>query len=439
MSIAPQAPASAIGSRSFRLYLAAIILGTLAIQIQTVAVAWQVFRLTKEFGIATSAIAASFIGLAEVIPFVGAVLFAGHVADTNNRRRIAIGALIAMMTLGLFLFLPEFLTARWAQLTVIYGVIVLGGLARSFLTTARQALIAELLPREHIPGGVRWRNTLFELACVIGPGLAGLMVWLGEKNGLPHAENVAYAAMSACFAGSLALTIALRPTQTLQSRRPEPIFVSLRQGIDFMLSQRIMLGAFTMDLFAVLLGGAVALLPIFADMLQVGAFGFGLLRAASSVGAVLMSLYLIVRPPLRNAGPALYGSFGVFGLSTIGFALSIALAGALGLGLQAAFIFSFIFLLIAGAADAVNVIIRQTILQTSVPPEMMGRVSAVTAVFIGCSNELGMAESGFAAWLMGTVNSVVFGGVATFGVMALTHWKFPELWKLKKVGQEPSR
>ncbi len=437
MSLATPAPDSAISSRSFRLYLATIVLGTLAIQIQTVAVAWQVFRLTKDEG-ASAALALGAIGLAEVIPFVSAVLFAGHVADTNNRRRIAIGALIAMMTLGLFLFLPEFLAARWAQLTVIYGVIILGGLARSFLTTARQALIAEILPREHIPGGVRWRNTLFELACVIGPGLAGLMVWLGEKNGLAHGENVAYAAMTFCFAASLALTIALRPTQTLQTRRPEPIFVSLRQGIDFMLSQRVMLGAFTMDLFAVLLGGAVALLPIFADMLQVGAFGFGMLRAASSIGAVLMSVYLIVRPPLRHAGPALYGSFGVFGLSTIGFALSISLASAFGLSLQAAFIFSFIFLLFAGAADAVNVIIRQTILQTSVPPEMMGRVSAVTAVFIGCSNELGMAESGLAARLMGTVNSVVFGGLATFGVMGLTHWRFPELWRLRKVGQEPS-
>ena len=436
MSFATPAPASAIGSRSFRLYLAAIVLGTLAIQIQTVAVAWQVYRLTKDEG-TNAALALGAIGLAEVIPFVCAVLFAGHVADTNNRRRIAIGALIAMMTLGLFLFLPDFLNARWAQLTVIYGVIILGGLARSFLTTARQALIAEILPREHIPGGVRWRNTLFELACVIGPGLAGLMVWLGEKNGLAHGENVAYAAMTFCFAASLALTIALRPTQTLQTRRPEPIFVSLRQGIDFMLSQRVMLGAFTMDLFAVLLGGAVALLPIFADMLQVGAFGFGMLRAAGSVGAVLMSLYLIVRPPLNNAGQSLYGSFAVFGLSTIGFALSISLASALGLSLQAAFIFSLIFLFLAGAADAVNVIIRQTILQTSVPPEMMGRVSAVTAVFIGCSNELGMAESGLAARLMGTVNSVVFGGLATFGVMALTHWKFSELWRLKKVGTEP--
>jgi MFS family permease len=437
MSHAHQAPASAVASRSFRFYLASIVLGTLAIQIQNVAVAWQVFRLTKDDG-DNAALALGAIGLAEVIPFVSAVLFAGHVADTNNRRRIAIGALTAMMVLGWFLFLPEFLTARWAQLTVIYAVIVLGGLARSFLTTARQALIAEILPRELIPGGVRWRNTLFELACVIGPGLAGLMVWLGEKNGLAHAENVAYAATALCFGASLGLTFALRTTHSLQTRRPEPIFVSLRQGIDFMLSQRIMLGAFTMDLFAVLLGGAVALLPIFADMLQVGAFGFGLLRAASSIGAVLMSLYLIVRPPLNHAGRSLYGSFAIFGLSTIGFALSVALADALGLSLHGAFVFSFVFLLLAGAADAVNVIIRQTILQTSVPPEMMGRVSAVTAVFIGCSNELGMAESGLAARLMGTINSVVFGGVATFGVMALTHWKFPEIWKLKKVGQEPA-
>jgi hypothetical protein len=268
--------------------------------------------------------------------------------------------------------------------------------------------------------------------------LAGLMVWLGERNGLEHAENVAYAAMTLCFLTSLALTFALRTTQSLQTRQPEPIFVSLRQGIDFMLSQRVMLGAFTMDLFAVLLGGAVALLPIFADMLQVGAFGFGLLRAAASIGAVVMSLYLIIRPPLANAGPSLYGSFAVFGLSTIGFALSIALAEALGLGLPAAFVFSALFLFVAGAADAVNVIIRQTILQTSVPPEMMGRVSAVTAVFIGCSNELGMAESGLAARLMGTVNSVIFGGLATFGVMGLTHWRFPELWRLKKVGHEPA-
>ena len=427
MSSAPQA--SAVQHGSFRLYLGAIVLGTLGIQLQGVAVAWQVFRLTRA-DTETAALALGAIGLAEVIPFVAAVLFAGHVADTHDRRRIARLALVAMSLLGLILFAQSLLRLEaWLQLALLYAMVTLGGLARSFLTTARQAMIAELLPRELIAGGVRWRNTLFELACVLGPGLAGVLLWLGG-------EPVTYGCMLGCFVGSLVATTLLHPGQKLQSRQPEPIFQSLAVGIRFMLSQRVMLGAFTMDLFAVLLGGAVALLPIFAQMLGVGEFGFGLLRAATSMGAVLMSIYLIVRPPLARAGPALYASFSVFGLCIIGFGLSIQLAALLGLGLQAAFVFSFLFLLISGAADAVNVIIRQTILQTTVPPEMMGRVSAVTAVFVGCSNELGMAESGLAARLLGTVNSVVFGGLATFGVMGLTHWRFPEIWRLRKVGQE---
>jgi MFS family permease len=428
MSSAPQA--SAVQHASFRLYLGAIVLGTLGIQIQGVAVAWQVFRLTRA-DTENAALALGAIGLAEVIPFVAAVLFAGHVADTHDRRRIARLALAAMTLLGLILFAQSLLRLEaWLQLTLLYAMVTLGGLARSFLTTARQAMIAELLPRELVAGGVRWRNTLFELACVLGPGIAGILLWLGG-------EPVTYGCMLGCFIGSLVATTLLRPGQKLQSRQPEPIFQSLAVGIRFMLSQRVMLGAFTLDLFAVLLGGAVALLPIFAQMLGVGELGFGLLRAATSMGAVIMSIYLIVRPPLERAGPALYASFAVFGLCIIGFGLSIQLAALLGLGLQAAFVFAFLFLLISGAADAVNVIIRQTILQTTVPPEMMGRVSAVTAVFVGCSNELGMAESGLAARLLGTVNSVVFGGLATFGVMGLTHWRFPEIWRLRKVGHEP--
>jgi len=428
MSSAPQA--SAVQHGSFRLYLGAIVLGTLGIQIQGVAIAWQVFRLTRA-DTENAALALGAIGLAEVIPFVAAVLFAGHVADTHDRRRITRLALLAMTLLGLILFAQSLLRLEaWLQLTLLYAMVTLGGLARSFLTTARQAMIAELLPRELIAGGVRWRNTLFELACVLGPGIAGILLWLGG-------EPVTYGCMLGCFVGSLVATTLLRPGQKLQSRQPEPIFQSLAVGIRFMLSQRVMLGAFTLDLFAVLLGGAVALLPIFAQMLGVGELGFGLLRAATSMGAVIMSIYLIVRPPLERAGPALYASFAVFGLCIIGFGLSIQLAALLGLGLQAAFVFAFLFLLISGAADAVNVIIRQTILQTTVPPEMMGRVSAVTAVFVGCSNELGMAESGLAARLLGTVNSVVFGGLATFGVMGLTHWRFPEIWRLRKVGHEP--
>ena len=430
MSHAPQA--SAVQHGSFRLYLGAIVLGTLGIQLQGVAVAWQVFRLTRD-DTAAAALALGAIGLAEVIPFVAAVLFAGHVADTHDRRRIARLALAAMVAIGAVLLAQSLLRpAAWLQLTLLYAMVTLGGLARSFLTTARQAMIAELLPRELIAGGVRWRNTLFELACVLGPGLAGLLLWLGG-------EPLTYGLMLGCFAASLLATTLLRPGQRLQTKTPEPIFRSLAAGINFMRRERVMLGAFTMDLFAVLLGGAVALLPIFAQMLGVGEFGFGLLRAATSMGAVLMSVYLIVRPPLERAGPALYASFAVFGLCIIGFGLSLTIASALGLGLKAAFVLSFLFLFVSGAADAMNVIIRQTILQTTVPPEMMGRVSAVTAVFVGCSNELGMAESGLAARLLGTVPSVVLGGLATFGVMGLTHWRFPEIWHLRKVGQEPAR
>ena len=427
MTIFSPAHDSPIRLRAFRFYLSGMLLGVLAIQIQTVAVAWQVYQLTKADD-ATAALALGGVGLAEVIPFVGSVLFAGHIADKNNRHVIACSALASMTVLGLILFIPSQLETVWLQLTILYGVVTLGGLARSFLSTSRQAMIAEILQRSQIPVGIRWRNTLFELASVIGPGMAGFMLWIGG-------DQLCYSVMSLLMLGAFLSTLAVRTTHKLQSQSDESIWQSLRAGINFMRSQRVMLGAFTLDLFAVLLGGAVALLPLFAEMLQVGALGFGLLRAASSCGAVIMSIYLIFRPPFRHAGYALYGSFAVFGLCMIGFGLSIPLSTWLGYGLQLAFVLSFIFLFISGAADAVNVIIRQTILQTRVPPSMMGRVSAVTAVFIGCSNELGMAESGIAARLLGTVNSVVIGGLAVFGVMGVTAIQFPELAKLRHVDE----
>ena len=427
MSFLVPAPDSPIRLPAFRFYVSGMLLGVLAIQIQTVAVAWQVYELTKD-NHATAALALGGVGLAEVIPFVGSVLFAGHIADKNNRHFIACCALGCMTLLGLILFIPPHLDTAWIQLTILYGVVTLGGLARSFLTTSRQAMIAEILQRSQIPVGIRWRNTLFELASVIGPGMAGFMLWMGG-------EQLCYVVMSTLMLSAFLCTLAVRTTHQLQSHSHESLSQSLKSGVQFMLNQRVMLGAFTLDLFAVLLGGAVALLPLFAEMLQVGPLGFGLLRAATSCGAVLMSIYLIFRPPFRHAGYALYSSFAIFGLCIIGFGLSIHLATWLGYGLHFAFVISFIFLFVSGAADAVNVIIRQTILQTRVPPSMMGRVSAVTAVFIGCSNELGMAESGLAARLLGTVNSVVLGGLAVFGVMGVTAVQFPEIAQLRKVDE----
>ena len=417
---------SAIESTPFRFYISGLVLGTLAIQIQAVAIAWQVFELTQADE-NKAALALGGIGLAEVIPFVSTVLFAGHFADNHNRHRITCSAIGAMFLFGLVLFFTPQFENLSIQLLLLYTIIFLGGLARSFLTTSRQAMLAEILPRSHLSSAIRWRNTLFELASVLGPFIGGIMLWIGGPR-------LAFSVMTALFFSALVSTICVRTTQKLQSKTREPILKSLSTGINFMMKQRVMLGAFTLDLFAILLGGAVALLPLFAKMLGVGKLGFGVLRAATSAGAVGMSLCLIFLPAFKNAGRALYTSFAIFGLCIIGFGFAIPIAQFFGFGLLGAFVLSCLFLFISGAADAVNVIIRQTILQTSVPPEMMGRVSAVTSIFIGCSNELGVAESGLMARVFGTVNSVIIGGFAVFGVMGISAWQFPEIGKLKKLG-----
>ena len=425
MDLHEPANTSAIKSTPFRFYISGLVLGTLAIQIQGVAIAWQVFQLTKEDH-KLAALALGGIGLAEVIPFVSMVLFAGHFADNHNRHRIACTAIAAMFLLGLVLFFTPNFESSSIQLLLLYSIVFLGGLARSFLTTSRQAMLAEILPRTHLSSAIRWRNTLFELGSVLGPLIGGIMLWRGGLS-------VAYAVMSVLFFSALVSTLCVQTTEKLQSKTREPILKSLSTGINFMIGQRVMLGAFTLDLFAILLGGAVALLPLFAEMLGVGEWGFGFLRAATSTGAVGMSVTLLFLPAFKNAGRTLYTSFAIFGVCIIGFGFAIPIAQFLGFGLFGAFIMSCIFLFISGAADAVNVIIRQTILQTSVPPEMMGRVSAVTSIFIGCSNELGVAESGLMARIFGTVNSVIIGGFAVFGVMGITAWQFPELSKLKKL------
>jgi MFS family permease len=428
MDLHEHASTSAMKSTPFRFYIAGLVLGTLAIQIQGVAIAWQVFKLTKADH-KLAALALGGIGLAEVIPFVCTVLFAGHFADNHNRHRISCSAIGAMFLFGLVLFfIPKF-DGPFVQLFLLYSIVFLGGLARSFLTTSRQALLAEILPRSQLSSAIRWRNTLFELASVLGPFLGGIMLWQGGPT-----PTLAYSFMAVLFFSALVSTICVQTTQKLQSKIREPIFKSLTTGINFMIKQRVMLGAFTLDLFAILLGGAVALLPFFAEMLGVGEWGFGVLRAATSSGAVGMSVCLLFLPAFKNAGRALYTSFAIFGICIIGFGFAIPIAQFLGFGLIGAFVLSFIFLFISGAADAVNVIIRQTILQTSVPPEMMGRVSAVTSMFIGCSNELGVAESGLMARIFGTVNSVILGGFAVFGVMGISAWQFPEIGKLKKLG-----
>ncbi len=406
-------PPSAVAYPSFRWYLASIVLGTLAIQVQGLAVAWQVYEITKD------PLALGAIGLAEVVPFLASVLFAGHVADTQHRQRVASLALFTMFVFGLALFIPRFLAQFSYPLILLYGVVIVGGVARSFLTTARQAMIAEIVPHELLGSGVRWRNALFEAACVIGPALAGfLYAWGGSL--------LTYSVMTVFFLTAWLSMLGVRTERVLHREAREPVLQSLGTGVRFMLQQRLLLGTFTLDLFAVLLGGAVALLPIFAaEILHVGPVGLGWLRAAPSLGAVLMSLVVINLPPLRRCGRLLYLSFAIFGLCIIGF------------GFSTSFYLSVALLFISGAVDAVNVIIRQTILQTGTPPEMMGRVSAVTACFVGCSNELGTFESGATAKLLGSsVRAVVWGGCSVFAVMGGAAWYFPEIWRLDRISPD---
>ena len=288
MDLNEPASTSAIRSTPFRFYISGLVLGTLAIQIQAVAIAWQVFQLTKTDH-KQAALALGGIGLAEVIPFVSTVLFAGHFADNHNRHRITCSAIFSMFLFGLVLFFTPQFENHSTQLFLLYTIVFLGGLARSFLTTSRQAMLAEILPRSHLSSAIRWRNTLFELASVLGPFLGGVMLWQGGPT-------LAYSVMSVLFFSAFISTVCVRTTQKLQSKTREPILKSLSTGINFMIGQRVMLGAFTLDLFAILLGGAVALLPLFAEMLGVGEWGFGFLRAATSSGAVGMSLCLIFLP-----------------------------------------------------------------------------------------------------------------------------------------------
>ncbi|HTC24938.1 MAG TPA: MFS transporter, partial [Gemmatimonadales bacterium] len=295
----------------------------------------------------------------------------------------------------------------------IYAVIFVTGVARSFLQPARQALGAELVPRSLYPNAVAWRSSIWQLAAVVGPALGGLLY--------------GFAGPAAAYGVGLALTgVALVAITTLKhvgSARPSDdgsVRDSLGAGVRFLRGQPILLGAITLDLFSVLFGGATALLPIFAaDILHVGPQGLGLLRAAPSVGAVLTSLVLAHRRPLRRAGPTLLTYVACFGLTMIGF------------GLSRNFVLSAVLLAVSGAVDMVSVVIRSTLLQVSTPASLLGRVSSVNQIFIGSSNEIGAFESGVAARLMGTVPSVVFGGTVTLLVVAATAWRVPELRKLR--------
>ncbi len=405
-------PYAALKIRDFRLFISARFCITLAIQIQAVVVGWQVYEITRD------PLSLGLIGLAEAIPSIAVSLYAGHVADVTSRKKII---LITVATLvlcsGLLLFftvdLGSFLLSY--GLLPIYAVIFVSGIARGFITPAIFSFMPQLVPRELYQNAISWNSTLWEMASIGGPPIGGLIY--------------GFFGITAAYSVDVSLTILGLILVTAVASRPLPlaseeqgIVEKIKAGLQFVFRNKIILGAISLDLFAVLFGGAIALLPIFADeILGVGKIGFGVLRSAPGIGALLTALYFTYHPIRRSMGKILLYSVAGFGICMILFAVSRNFWLSMGV------------LAMSGAFDCVSVIIRGTLLQTLTPENMKGRVSAVNNIFIGSSNEIGSFESGVAARLMGVIPSVIFGGIMTLVVVATTAWKAPELRKLQEV------
>jgi MFS family permease len=392
-------------NRDFTFFLAARFLATLAVQMQTVAVGWQVYAVTRD------PLDLGLVGLSQFLPFVLLILPAGHVADNHDRRRV----LAACFTLEAVcaLLLLAFAARGLDSARPVFAVMVLFGIARAFAMPAGQALLPNLVPREQFGTAVALNSSTWQVATIAGPALGGVVYLLGAP--------VVYASVAVLLAVSVGLLLCLRRGGGhVQSTEP-PGWYTLLSGLRFVRSHRPVLGAISLDLFAVLFGGATALLPVYAaDVLHVGPTGLGLLRTAPGIGAALCGVALGFAPITTRVGRWMFGGVIVFGLATVVF------------GLSQSFALSLAALAVMGAGDMVSVYIRHLLVQLETPDEIRGRVSAVNAVFIGASNELGEFESGLTAAWFGTVPAVIVGGCATLVVAGTWTRLFPEIWKMDR-------
>jgi MFS family permease len=399
-------------NRDFACFLSARFLASLAVQMQTVAVGWQVYEVTRD------PLDLGLIGLSQFLPFVLLVLPAGHLADSHDRRRIlavcfAVECLCALLLLAL--------AARGMDSArPVFAVMVLFGMARAFAMPTGQALLPNLVPRAQFGTAVALNSSTWQISTIAGPALGGFVYLLGART--------VYATVAVLLALAVAMVLALRGGGVDAGRAAgSPGWQSLLSGLRFVRSKRLVLGAISLDLFAVLFGGATALLPVYAaDVLHVGPTGLGWLRTAPGVGAAVWGAALGLFPITRRIGHWMFGGVIVYGVATVLF------------GLSASFWLSLGALVVMGAGDMVSVYIRHLLVQLETPDEIRGRVSAVNAVFIGASNELGEFESGVTAAWFGTVPAVVIGGLATLTVAGVWTRRFPELWKLDRFpGEEP--
>lgn len=404
-------PYAALRFGEFRTFLLVRFAFVFARTMQFIVIEWEVYNLTKD------PFSLGMIGLMEVIPAVSLALFAGHIVDQKEKKGLLLKCLLgfSVISIGLFLLTWPVITENMTTKFILYAIYVLiffGGIVRAFLGPTNFSLFALIVPKKVYPNAATWNSSVWQLASVLGPALAGFSIhWIGVHWSMLLIFGFVLVAL-------LALSrISKKPI--LNPKIGEPIMKSLKEGVQFVFNKKIILGAIALDMIAVLFGGAVALLPVFAqDILKVGAQGFGILRAAPAVGAVIIMFTSAYYPLNKKAGLKLLAAVFGFGVSIIIF------------GLSDIFWLSVAALFLSGATDGISMVIRQTILQLKTPDHMRGRVSSVNSIFVGSSNELGAFESGVTAKLMGTVTAVVFGGSMTLLTVLGMGALFPRFRKL---------
>jgi len=385
----------------FTLYAVARFFIVAALEMQSVAIGWQIYDITKQ------PLDLGLVGLAQFLPGVAFFLAAGHSADRFDRRRLLIWCYAGFAVCSAMLLLFAIQGIRSPR--PIYVVAVLLGTVRCFNFPASRALLPQLVPEVHFSNAVAWNSSVFQAATILGPTFGGLIY------AFFHGPAAVYACAIMVALGSVVAMIKIQAREKPRPRTPINLKTVLA-GFGYIWEQKVVLGSISLDLFAVLLGGAVALLPVYArEILHTGPWGLGLLRSAPGVGAATMAILLAHRPLKGKVGPTMLWCVAAFGVFTIIFGLSHNL------------ILSMIALFLVGASDMVSVVIRAILVQLGTPDEMRGRVNAVDMLFIGASNQLGEFESGVTAHWFGTVPAVILGGVGTLVVIAIWAWRFPEL------------
>ena len=404
-------PYAALRFKEFNFFLLIRFLLVLAWSMQFIIIEWEVYNLTKD------PLSLGLIGLVEIIPAISMSLFAGHIVDQNEKKKMFMLAIIAFLFVSFAFFS---ITSSYAYLTYtskqiligIYLLVFLGGFIRAFFGPIIFSLVALIVSKQAYPNAASWSSSTWQFASVLGPAFAGFSIaWVGIHI------SMGFVFLSVFI--SMILTLFIKKKPILNPKIGEPIMNSLKAGLHFVFKSKLILVAITLDMVAVLFGGAIALLPIFAqDILNVGSKGFGMLRAAPAVGALIIMFVSAYIPVTRNAGKKLLVAIFCFGISIIIF------------GISSMFYLSLFALFLYGLTDGISMIIRQTILQLKTPDEFRGRVASVNSIFIGSSNELGAFESGLTAKLMGTVPAVVFGGIMTLFSVGFTNLKFPDFKNL---------